>query len=521
MLLTLCTALLLGPVPHQLPRPRLVVLIAIDQMRGDYLDRYRSQWTGAFKDILEHGAFFPNARQDHAVTETAPGFSTLLSGRTPAHTGIVNNTYGVADSSAPLLGTAGPGASPRRFLGSSLADWLLSEDSTARLLSISRKDRSAILPLGRARGKAYWFSGGRFTTSRYYEQSLPAWVTAYNDRRGAERLAGKFWNLLRPVAEYAETDSMPYEHGGRDLTFPHKVPADSSAAVLQIPDYPWMDSLTLGMALEGVRAMQLGTDQATDLLAVSLSATDAIGHAYGPDSRELHDQLLRLDHWIGWFLDSLALVIPPEEVVFVLSGDHGVQSFPEFTRDVRHLDVGRVSLKGLTTQLGAELEARYHSSFDIQNESGLLTANVVAMRARGINIDSLSESYAAEVRRLRGVTRVLTPVLLEAAAPGDSIARLWRRQIPQAQGWIAAAALAPGFIWADSDGWTTHGSLDAQDMSVPIVFWGAGVKPGRNRQTVSTVDIAPTLAALIGIHPAEQLDGQVLGQALARQPAKQ
>lgn len=498
------------------PRPRLVVLFAVDQLRGDYLERYRSEWTGGFKRVLEQGAFFPNARQDHGVTETAPGHSTLLSGRVPAHTGIVSNSLGVQDSASPLIGTTGPGASPWRFQGTTLADWLRASDGGTKVLSVSRKDRAAILTVGRGRNQVFWYAGGRFTTSRYYADALPGWVAAFNARRGPERLAGSEWNLLRPSSQYPEPDSMSYEHGNTDFTFPHRLPTDPAVAAMQVIEYPWMDSLTLDLALDGVRANRLGTDEATDLLVVALSATDAIGHDYGPDSRELHDQLLRLDHWLGWFLDSLAQVVPPGRTVFALGADHGVQSFPEYTRSVRHQDAGRVSMSDLMTSLRNQLQARYQSRFDVDFDSGLLLADVTAMRSRGINVDSLASALASVARSRPGVSRILTPALLANASTTDEIAVLWRRQIPESQGWLIAGSLRPGYMWQNSAGSTTHGSLDSLDMSIPVAFWGAGVNPGIVRRRVSSVDIAPTLAALIGIQPGESLDGHVLVESLRR-----
>src|SRR3989441_1124354 len=292
-----------GPVPA--PRPRLVVVITVDQLRPDYFDRYRSQLTGGLGRLLRQGAYFADAYQDHAVTETAPGHSTILSGRWPAHTGIISNVIGVSASTASLLEVPGPAASPGRFRGAAFFDWLQAAEPSARVLSVSRKDRGAILPVGRAKQQVYWYQGGSFTTSRYYANALPTWVRAFNARRIPFRAAGRAWTLLLPASAYAEPDSVPYENLGHDVTFPHELPTDSSAAAAAYVGVPSMDSLTLAFALEGVRALGLGPRGGTDLLAVSLSTTDAIGHAFGPDSREIHDQVLRLDRYLAWFLEQL------------------------------------------------------------------------------------------------------------------------------------------------------------------------------------------------------------------------
>src|SRR5438034_3233344 len=276
-LLWLFTLLDIGSPPPA-PKPRLVLVITVDQLRPDYLERYRTQLNGGLAMLLKQGAVFTEAYQDHAVTETAPGHSTILSGRWPVHTCIDRNTAGVQDSAAPLLGVAGPGASPARFRGTEFFDWLKAAEPNARALSVSRKDRGAILPIGRAKESVYWYQSGVFTTSRYYADSLPTWVRAFNARRVPFRAAGLTWDLLLPPSAYSEADSEPYENAGHDYTFPHRLPADSPLAALAFGGIPTMDSLTLAFALEGVRALQLGRG-GTDLLAVSLSATDLVGHA--------------------------------------------------------------------------------------------------------------------------------------------------------------------------------------------------------------------------------------------------
>src|SRR5437667_9876409 len=165
------------------PRPKLVVVITVDQLRPDYFTRWKAQLTGGLGQLATEGAFFTDGYQDHAVTETAPGHSTILSGMWPAHTGIISNLQGVLDSLAPLLGTTGPGASPRRFRGTTLFDWLKAADPTARALSVSRKDRGAILPIGQSKERVYWYQSGLFTASRYYADALPSSGHAFNARR--------------------------------------------------------------------------------------------------------------------------------------------------------------------------------------------------------------------------------------------------------------------------------------------------------------------------------------------------
>lgn len=503
-------------------RPALEVLIVIDQMRPDYFDRYGAEFTGGLARFMRTGVMFTNGFQDHAITETAPGHATLLSGRSPASTGIVANDLGVTDSATVLLtapstpGRIWPGASPRRFLGTGLYDWLVTRDSAARVLSVSRKDRAAILPVGRARGSVFWWAGGAFTTSTWYRESLPAWLHAWNMRGGPAALTGKEWALLLDPAAYAEADSLSYENAGagdHDFTFPHRLPADTGRMLATMGDYPWMDSLTLDLALEGVQQTGVGRRDGTDLLVVSLSTTDAIGHAFGPESREQHDQLLRLDHWLGWFLDSLAVLVPRDRSVFALTSDHGVQPFPERTGKG-----GRVSFKAMAQRTAQEYLSRYHIQIGAGWDQGLITADVAALRARGVDVDSLADALAREARSVPGVRRVYTPRSLARAPAGDEEARLWRRTIPSNQGWLIAASGKPGWIWVDSPGWTSHGSTQRLDMHVPIIFMGTGLAPRRVTRRVTTEDIGPTFAALAGVRPTEGVTGRVLSEVAPRRP---
>ena len=501
----------------QHPPVSLVVVITVDQMRGDYFARYATQYTGGLARIASQAALFPRAVQDHANTETAPGHSTILSGRTPSHTGIVSNDRGVPDPLSPLLDYAGPAASPIRFNGTTLVDWLHSADPRSRVLSVSRKDRGAILTVGRAQGSVFWWNSGAFTTSRYYADTLPTWVKAFNDRKSAESLAGTTWKLLLPESSYAEPDSMFYENNGADFVFPHALPRTPELMRAQLEKYPWMDSVTMAFALDGARTMELGRRGATDVLAVSLSTTDAVGHSFGPDSREVHDQLLRLDRWLGGFLDSLARLVPTERTVFVLTGDHGVASFPEYTAMVKHKAASRVSLDGLARETSGALRDRFEMDFGFDfNGNGLLIADTSAMRARGVSIDSLSIALAAKARSAPGVVAIYTPKTLAAAPASDLNAVRWRHAIPKEIPWLFCGVLKPGYVWSPGRQIAEHGTMSDETMNVPIAFWGAGVVPHLSNERVRTVDIAPTLAAFLRVRPSEPPDGSVLAGVFRR-----
>lgn len=501
-------------------RPRLVLVITIDQFRPDYFERWKGQITGGLFQLTNEGAVFTEGYQDHAATETAPGHATILSGLWPAHNGIIRNAAGVQDSTAPLLvATHGPGASPRRFRGTTLFDWLKAADPAARALSVSRKDRGAILPIGHAREQVYWYQSGLFTTSRYYADSLPAWVRAFNARGLPFKAAGTSWTLLLPDSAYQEEDNEPWENAGRDLVFPHRFPVDTVRAASLVASTHVIDSLTLLFALEGLEALRLGRrGSGTDILAVSLSATDAVGHAFGPDSREVHDQVLRLDRYLGWFLKRVSDRVGRDNLVVVLTADHGVTPLPERVRAKTGRAVYRVLLDTLVTTVNRELDrvagaSREWLSFD----SGMLfLRDNGRFAALGLQTDSILAVVAARMRAVPGVARVERPAdLARADTASDPVARRWLHHIPADAGIVLVASPQPGSIWdIPNVPIAMHGHPSEDDAHVPIIFWGRGVKRGTYAGRMNTVDIAPTLGLLLGVTPLSLIDGRARADAL-------
>jgi len=509
-LLILFPAALFAQQPAS-PPARLVFAIAIDQFRPDYLDRWRSQYTGGLAMLLREGVFFPHGEQDHAITETAPGHSTMMSGRSPASTGIVTNDLGVPDPGAPLIGSTGVGASPRRFNGTTLLDWFLARDPGTRSLSVSRKDRGAILPMGRSKAPVFWYSQGRFTTSRYYADTLPSWVVAWNARDFPDKLKGTSWTLSRDPSLYPELDDRPFEAGGTDRVFPHPLPADSARTANQIINFSVMDSLTLDFTIDGVRALKLGQRNGVDFLSISLSSTDAVGHKWGPGSREMHDHVLNVDRWLGQFFDSLGRMVPLDRVVVSVTADHGVTEFPEAGVG------GRLDLEPQVKALNSWAKAHGDSTLGAADDGGLIFGELKRATARGINVDSISRALAAELLKMPGVRKVYTPTTLRAAKTTDLDAMRWRRQLPAAFEWLVAVCIDEHWIFGGGKSSTSHGTTNLDDVRVPILFRVPGIAPARVERTVRTVDIAPTLAALLGIKPLETVEGMALPEI--RRPA--
>ena len=498
-------------------KPSLVVFLTIDQLRPDYFDRWAPQLTGGLNRLGRRGAFFPNAFHDHAVTETAPGHSVTMSGRFPRSTGIVSNTAGVLDPQAPLLTSRDAPASPFRFRGSVLMDWIRSRDPRARGLSISRKDRGAILPMGRAKQSVFWYatSNGEFTTSRYYGDTLPTWIKRVNARRTSQRLAGQSWNLLLPASAYPEPDSEPLEHEGAAYTFPHVLPADSGRAVSELVYTPWMDALTLDAALEGLEALKLGTGASTDILAISLSATDYVGHRYGPDSREQHDNILRLDRALGVFIDSLYKLRDSSSIVFALTADHGVTSYPELTaRRQRRAAVTAYDLEPAVTALRSALRAARLDTSVVSLEPPLVFVNRTTFTNARVDPEPILSRFIDALRKTPGIARVdRVRDLARRDTIRDAVTRRWVHMIPPDSPVEIVITPLEGAYPARAK-IAEHGTPYDEDARVPVIFYGPWFRSGRFGERALVVDMAPTLARVVGVPPIERLDGKVLEQAI-------
>lgn len=504
-------------------KPTLVVLIAVDQMRADYYQRFSSHLHGGLRRLFEKGAVFTNAYQDHAFTETAPGHASMLSGRYPVNHGIATNAQGVNTATESTLG-GGPGdqgASPFRFLGTTLADWMRAGDATTRVLSVSRKDRGAILPIGRMKTGVFWFaSTGEFTTSSYYGDTVPTWVRQFNARHLPWGYRGQTWTPMYGADVYPEPDSVPAENGGKDFTFNHTLPKDAAATDTALITFPWMDELTLNFALDGVSKLGLGgTAGRTDLLSISLSTTDAIGHRYGPDSKELHDHIIQLDRFLGGFLDSLFTLRDSTHVMIAFTSDHGVTPFPTL-RSPNYPNDGaeRVDLAPTWAQVRASFARAGVGDTLVSFADNILTfANPGAVRSLGLNPDSLAMAFGREAMRVQGVMRTdLLSRLASADTTTDVIGRRWLHVFRAESDTVRLVVTLTPNSYNAAVTYAAHGSPHDADAQVPIVFFGPWFRGGARSAAVRTVDLAPTLADYLGVRALERTDGKSLRGVLER-----
>jgi predicted AlkP superfamily pyrophosphatase or phosphodiesterase len=511
-------------------RPRLVLALSVDQMRFDYLTRFGPLFTGGLKTLREKGAVFTNARYRHACTETGPGHSVILSGRSPRHSGIVGNdwydaasrqTMNVVDDPVHVaVGGRGRGASPRNFIGFTLGDVLKKQSPRSRVVGVAGKDRSAILMAGHRGDAAYWYgAGGAMVTSSYYMPEAPAWLTAFNERHLPDRYAGERWTRLLPdegtYLKYAGPDDVKGEWDNKDTVFPHAIRGRPPEDLFydDLRRTPFADEVTLAVALEAIAAHGLGTDEDTDILAVGFSATDSIGHTYGADSQELMDQLLRLDLTLQKLFDELDRRIGLGRVLVVLSADHGVLPLVEVLQS-RGVAARRTGPDTLQKPVEAVLQERFpgRSALVATWDGPNVYLDLDALGRQGLHRADVEKAVIEGLTRSGLVDRVYTHAdLLGEPPPGDPDFPLFQRAFFQPRSAHLITRLKPYVYVGSYVGGTSHGTVQDYDRHVPVVFMGPGVKAGTYAGESGPEDIAPTLGALLGLEYPSR-DGRPLAE---------
>ncbi len=510
-------AFVVAVVPRQLPsqevpgkEPRLVLLIAIDQFRYDYLTRFRSEYKGGFDRLLRSGANFVNANLEHYPTVTAIGHSTMLTGATPKTSGIVGNDWydresgsvvtSVSDTSTRIIGGSGIGASPHRLLVSTVGDEMkrAHRDHT-KIIGLSLKDRSAILPSGHMADAAYWYDNktGDFVSSTYYFQDLPGWVQAFNKRRTTNSYAGRDWRF--DATTPAGVFRMPAEPG-----------AKLSAAVYSSP---FGNDLLEQFAEEAVRQEKLGQRDSTDLLTVSFSSNDAVGHGYGPDSSRVHNMCIQTDQELGKFFAFLDQVIGMQHIIVVLTADHGVMPVAEQLQQDR-MPGGRMTNAMLLDPMQRALTARFGAGEWVLSTAGSSAyLNWKLIGEKGLDHSEVQRVAAAALAEVPHVARVYTrQQLLLGESPGDKFSERVMRSFNNERCGDLEVLLDP--YWVRGATGTTHGSPYSYDSHIPLIFMGPGIIAGRYARPVALNDLAPSLATMLDIETPSGSVGRPLSEMM-------
>lgn len=495
-----------SPVP---PKPKLLLMIAVDQFRFDYLTRYRSEYSGGLARLLTQGAVFTNANYEHAPTVTAVGHATMLTGASPILSGIAANdwyeretgkiTSSVQDEATELIGGEGVGSSPKRLMVSTVADELkISGKGESKAIGLSLKDRSAILLPGRMADAAYWFTeeNGSWVTSTWYMKQLPKWVADHNASRPADRYLGKPW-----------TPSW----GGPAL---HKLPSKPDTMFYSgVEQSPFGNDILVEMAEKAIANEQLGAHSGVDVLAVSFSSNDKVGHAYGPDSPESRDLAVQTDRQLGRLFAYIDRTIGLRNVVVALTADHGVPPVPEVNTG-RKMPGGRVKDKDITGAVEAALTAKFGpGKWSVGKSAEQIYINPALLEQHGA--EAVRRVAADAARNIPHVARVYTKdQLLNGAVGTDKISRRVVNGYHHARSADLILVLDPYYILGSTG--TTHSSPYNYDTHVPILLMGPGVRPGRYHQAAAVNDIAPTLATLLEVEVPAGSTGRVLAEALVR-----
>jgi hypothetical protein len=480
---------------------------------------------------------FDSAFFSHALTETAVGHATLFTGAEPTAHGIVGNEWydlaqkrrrGVVDDAARrLLGASSPlegGLSPALLRASTIGDELLrASGGRALVYAVSLKERGAIFPAGKA-GKAFWYDDrtGDFVTSDYYFREVPAFLAAFNARRPVDRFRSGAWALLRPASEYvhAGDDDRPFEQSYRGLgrTFPHPLESTPGEHVATVKRTPFGDELTLELVRALLDSEAFGKDEIPDLLAISFSATDYVAHHFGPESLEAEDNHLRLDRTMAGLFETLLSRVRREDMLVVLSADHGGPDSPEVLR-ARGIDAARHDTATLLEELNDALETRFGtgSRFIVDFTLPSFWLDEVAIRARGLELESIERAIAEAVRARRGFELAVTKSdLLRGTLPSGVLYERIRANFDRERTGNVYVVPKSGWLLAtDPRGLTTmHGTPWDHDVHVPLVFWGAQIPAGRVTRPVDPRDIAVTLAELLGVPRPSAASGRVLGEVV-------
>jgi predicted AlkP superfamily pyrophosphatase or phosphodiesterase len=513
------------------PRPKLVVLFVIDGLPQRQVTGYRDQLApDGLARFLDRGAAFTEAHYGHAFTVTAAGHATVLTGAAPHRTGIIGNDWLDIASGQPMYCTGDPsagyighrtepmdGTSPRNLKVETVGDVLRRTDGRSKVIAISGKDRGAILPAGKT-GTAYMYMGstGQFASTSYYMQQHPAWVEAFNAARPADRWFRAEWTPLLPDAAYARSlaDDQPW-YGARGGRLPMRMAPATDAA----PDAryygallrsPFADALSLEFAHAAIAGEQLGADEAPDILSISLSGHDYVNHQWSAESRLSHDHLLQLDRLLQAFFADLDRTVGRDNYVAVLTADHGFMPPPELSQ-ARGLSAGRISGSQLLAAVNTALEQRFGvPKLATAMSASALVLDRKAIAARSLDFDAVASAardallaqpplaVAYTRRELEGNSRQGAPFF-------EAMRRTWHREV---SGDVQYAAKP---YWMFGSSTATHGSPYEYDNHVPLLLWGPRwVAPATVATPVGVVDLAPTLARILGVPAPAASEGRLL-----------
>ena len=502
-------------------RPKLVVGIVVDQMRYDYLTRFYDRYSeGGFKRMMREGFNCKNNHFNYIPTYTGPGHASVYTGTTPKYHGIIANNwydkdikemvYCAGDNTVLAVGSNSEEErmSPRRMVSTTFADEnRLFTQMRGKTIGISIKDRGAILPAGHTANASYWFRGkneGNFITSTYYVTSLPKWVEDFNKSKVVESYM-KEWNTLFDMSTYIESgdDLNNFENGfkGKETaTFPYnlKTLAKNNGEFDILKVSPYGNSIVADFAIAAITGEQLGADNDTDVLAISFSSTDYIGHNFGVNSKEIQDTYIRLDLDLARVFNALDKKVGVGNYTVFLTADHAAVDVPAYLQTVK-IPAGYLNNAETKQKLEAFLLATFNASDVIENISNdQIFLNEDKIKTLGLQISSVEQSIVNEIISYKNIDKVYAAQTMNTTSYTTGIEALLQNGFNQKRSGNIIMVPEPAYISYPKKG-STHGSGLNYDTHVPLLFFGKGIKHGETWQKTEITDIAPTISALLGI----------------------
>ncbi|MCO4820767.1 MAG: alkaline phosphatase family protein [Flavobacteriaceae bacterium] len=513
-------------------KPKLVVGIVVDQMRYDYLTRFEDGFgEGGFKRMMNEGFNCKNNHYNYVPTYTGPGHASIYTGTTPKSHGIISNSwynkfenksvYCAGDDEVQSVGTATNAGqmSPHRMLTTSFADEnRLFTQMRGKTIGVSVKDRGAILPAGHTANAAYWFQGkleGNFITSTHYMTELPKWVEKYNDGDHVSKYM-KTWSTLENIVTYTQSgdDLNTFEGGfkGKETAeFPYDLkklsPENGGFDILK--STPYGNSIVTDFAIAALEGEALGKDNHTDVLAVSFSSTDYIGHNFGVNSKEVQDTYLRLDRDLERFFNALDDKVGKGEYTVFLTSDHGAVNVPSYLRSVK-IPAGYVNSNAQKQQFNNFMFNTYKSTELIKNVSNnQIFLDHEKIKALGLNLEEVKTAIVNEIVNYESVGKAYTSAAITTLGTANDVEQLVQNGFNQKRSGDIIFVNDPAVITYSKTG-STHGSGLNYDTHVPLLFFGKGIQKGSTFKPTKIVDIAPTISALLGISFPNGATGDIL-----------
>ncbi len=517
-------------------QPKLIVQLTVDQLRGDLLHRYKHHFVNqrnrkGFNRFLEQGVTYLNTHYRHASTLTAVGHATLATGSVPSQHGIISNDwydsqndtamYCVADKSVTMVGDSGSAASPVNLMASTFSDQLhMGTNGKSKIYAVSIKDRGAVLTGGKF-GKSFWFNKatGNFVTSNYYSETLPDWAQEFNQSGLKNSFMGKQWQLSKDEDQYhndSKNRVFQIPPKGFNKGFPHQMPKLANKQYYKmLPSTPFGDEMTINFAKAIIEKEHLGNDDITDYLSVSFSVNDYIGHYYGPNSLEAEDGLIKLDSMLAEFFYYLDKQIGLDNVLLVISADHGVDSIPEYKKFIGFGGL-RGDVANLIKKADSQVVAEFKSegSFIKTIELPNVYFDYAAIKKANLNPEQVAKAMAKIITADKSVARAFTraDIMHNQSSQDPVVSKVVNNYLEQRSGDIVIVQ-APSTMVASYSA-ATHGSPYSYDTHVPMHFAGWNLKPQRISRLTSPEDIAVTLSAVVGVGYPDKATGKVLPEII-------